>query len=218
MALVEINGLPVYQARLCLPRFGAWHVDAAFGGELAPGDGATFAIDSGALTLAATAKRGGLFIGTGLVRLVGGKGGLATIATAKFYQMSDVRHVLADLLSDAGETLSSTSDDATLSLELARWTTIQQETGPAISSLIQAAGDSIGWRVLPDGTVWVGPETWPDSGLDYRLITDHPNEGRRVVGLDAPTLLPGTTIGGARVSYVEHKIDASKVRTTFWIE
>jgi len=70
------------------------------------------------------------------------------------------------------------------------------------------------WRVLPDGTVWLGLESWPAVHMpDVDLLSEDPRAHTAVSGTDSPTLLPGTLFLGRRVSMVEHQVQPESVRT-----
>ncbi len=90
--------------------------------------------------------------------------------------------------------------------------------GRQLAALLQAAPAGTAWRVLPNGKVWVGAESWPDSGVDYEELGELPHELRMEITTEAPTLLPGTSLGGRHVSYVEHRIDSSSLKTLVLLE
>jgi hypothetical protein len=129
--------------------------------------------------------------------------------------------VLGHLLGDAAEKLSPSADAATIARQLASWTTAALPTGVVIAAALASAAPGASWRVLPDGTVWLGPETWPDSGLtvdDYQILDEEPRQFLALLGVEAPILLPGTMLGDRRVSRTEHVVDAEGVRTWAWFE
>lgn len=226
MALLTAQGLAVIEATLCLYRIGVWTadlvVDAPSPGEQALLSGAiTLAVNDGALEFKGTAVpgRSGEFLDAGHLLVVGGGGGLQRLTTAKHYQQATVRIVLGDLLRAAGETLAAATDAAVLATQLDRWTTLGRRTiGAALSSLVGTAAAGTAWRVLPDGTVWLGQETWPDAGIDYDILNRSPREALLEIGVEAPLLVPGTTLDGKRVSYVEHRVAGGHVRTTVYLE
>ena len=84
------------------------------------------------------------------------------------------------------------------------------------------------WRVLIDGTVWVGFEGWPASSLpDTAPIHSEPEKGRITIASDAPAVFPGTTFQftlpgqgpqAVRVGGVRHIIRANGVRTIIQTE
>lgn len=223
MAFALLNGSPVIQATVGIPRVGAWHADIRVdrGTELA--GSVTLTIADG-LTFVGTIHRSGLWLDTLSLRMVAGADGLGKTAKPRHYRQTSLRTVLSDLLATAGERLSATSDAATLALTFPFWTTIGQTCGRMISSLLsdERLADSVAWRTLPDGSLWVGPETWPDSGLadvvDYQILVEAPADGWLELGVEAPSLLPGYLLGGRMVSYVEHDIDGSSARTRVLVE
>jgi hypothetical protein len=223
MALVTANGQDVIETWFRPPRTGAWHADILVDDPDQIIGQVTLVIDGGALTLVGTAMRTGVFVDTGRLRVVAGAGGLGTSATPKHYNGTSVRIVLGDLLEIAGETLSSTADSSILDAALDAWTTTANPVGTLISQLLAAAAPGVSWRMLPDGTLWVGKENWSDSGLDpatYQILSNPAEENSMYVGVDAPILLPGTTFEGQKVSFVEHHVGQGDdgVRMRVWFE
>lgn len=221
MALVEVNGHGVVDGRIWFPRTGAWHAELRVDSTDPVTGAVTISIADGRLVLRGTVWRGAEYVDTSFLNIVGGAGGLRSIARARAYTQTSLRIVLGDLLAGAGEKLSPTSDAATLARPLAAWTTPALPVGQAIARALRSAAPTASWRVLPDGTIWVGPETWPDSGLttdDYQIMDEDPRQLTAELGVEAPVLLPGTTLAGRRVSRVEHVIGAEGVRSIVWFE
>lgn len=207
------SALPVVRATITMPRIGAWHADLQVDTTDAPAGAVT--LQAGALTLKGFVNRARVHQAIARVRLVGGAGGLQKVATPKHYTSPILRIPLDDLARAAGETLSATGHAATLNRQLLAWTTLGLPTG----AMIQALADHVGvaWRALPDGSLWFGPETWPASTLkDPRFLDEVPEQGTIVVGADTVEILPGTTLAGRRVDYVEHLVSQNEIRTKVW--
>jgi hypothetical protein len=91
------------------------------------------------------------------------------------------------------------------SLFLASWTRAAGTVGTAIAALAEHIGGT--WRVLPDGTVWLGTETWPASKARKPLILDEDTAtGRLYMAPEPLNLLPGTTLDGRKLSSVKYVI------------
>jgi len=222
VAFATLNGVPIHDGRICMPRIGAWHADLAATMD-APSGRCTLAIDGGP-TLVGTAHRSGSWLDTAHVRMVAGADGLGKRALPRHYRGASLRIVLLDLLATAGETLSGAAGASVLRLNFDAWTTIGQSVGRMIGALLADSRlpAATAWRLLPDGTLWVGQESWPDSGLapvtDYQDLSEDPAIGALELGVEEPTLLPGTLLGGRKVSYVEHRISGETTRTSVWVE
>lgn len=223
MAFATLNGAPVFHGTICIPRVGAWTADLAVDKQEAIAGACQLVIDGG-LTLVGTADRTGVWQDTARVNLVAGANGLRKVAKARHYRRTTLKLVLQDLLAAAGERLSATADAGTLGLTFPAWVTCAQPIGAMVAALLEDTRipAATAWRMLPDGTLWVGTETWPDSGLvnltDYQDLAEAPEEATVELGVEAPRLLPGTLLGGRRVSYVVHRIDGSGARTSVWVE
>jgi len=211
MALLTANGQDVLEAKSSRRRTGAWSWDLLVDDPDALTGKVTIVVNDGALTFVGTASpsRSGVFSDTGHVRVIAGNGGLSTVATPRSYNSPSVAGVLADLLSDAGETLSPTADAGVLAQDLDAWTTGARPVADLISLLLASGSPGSIWRSLPDGTIWIGNETWPDAGIDsslYQIFEDSAETNSMLVGCDAPFLLPGATFEGRKVGYVEDTV------------
>jgi hypothetical protein len=209
MALLTANGQDVLEARSSRRRTGAWSFDLLVDDPAALAGQVTLVVNDGALTFVGTATRSGVFSDTGHVRVIAGAGGLSAVATPQHYVGTSLSIVLGDLLGDAGETLSPTADASVLGQGLDAWTTAARPVADLISLLLAAGSPGAVWRSLPDGTIWVGNETWPDAGIDsslYQIFEDSAETNSMLVGCDAPFLLPGTTFEGRKVGYVEDSV------------
>jgi hypothetical protein len=223
VAYATLNGSPILFATIGLPRVGVWHADVALSATAAITGRCTLAIDGG-LTLVGTVKRSDVWLETVKLRMVAGAGGLGRLARPQHYRQTRLSVVMADLLKAAGETLASDTDSAALALSFGSWATMANPVGVMVSALLADGRLPVttAWRMRPDGTLWFGPETWPDSGLvnvsDYQDLEEHPEDGRIELGVEAPSLLPGTVLDGRRLSYVEHVLTGDAARTRVWAE
>ncbi len=223
--MLTLNGEHVFEGVLSFPRTGAWHADLKVGTLAELSGGATINVDQGKYLLQGTILRTGNWQDTGHLRVVGGAGGLRTIARPKHYTSTSARIVLDDLLADGGESLSPTSDSTVVGRSggrsLSAWTTAALPVGRLITQLLATIDPTVTWRVLKDGTVWVGHETWPDSKLkdsDFQILDEDPMRAEALLGVESPLLMPGVKLGDRRVSYVEHRLGDPETRTAVWFE
>lgn len=218
-ALVTINGKTVIDMRLCVPRNGAWHADLSVDDpDVLSGD--VELVISDQLTLQGVVRRGGVDVDVGVYRVVAGKGGLPKTTAAKSYRQTTARIVVQDILADAGETLSSTASSSMLSTQLAAWVKFQVSSSRALAQLLDTLGDSVGFRVLPDGTVWLGEESWPTSKISNTAILVRDDRLAKVsIVTDDGLVLPGEVFDGRHVSYAEYEtVDGSDLSGEVWFE
>lgn len=221
MSDVKLGTATVLSGVVVLPRVGVWHANLVVQSDAAPTGAATLTLGGGAVVMVGTVTRGGEYAGVARVRMVGGAGGLATAVTAKKYVGAPASLMIGDALRAAGETLSTTADTATLATVFALWTRAAGKARDALTAVAQAANTAAVWRVLADGTVWIGPETWPDSGItskSYTLVASMPEHGVDEVAMEVPLLKPGTLFRSRKVSAVEHRITAGSIRSSVWYE
>lgn len=213
MSWAQINNLDVISARLCIPRTGAWTADVAVDAQTAAqvpqGAAATLTLAAGVLTWSGTVQRVDSYAQSVTLRMVGGSNGLGVISQPRFYQGVAISTPLNDVLGDAQESLSERSSGAVLAAQLGFWTTIAQPVGNVLTNLVNAGPDGSVWRVLNDGTVFVGVDVFPPTQLtDYQLLNYLPDEGLQLIGAEVPNIFPGESFNGHNVSAVEHQIGA----------
>lgn len=223
MALVTANGRPVFAgSTISMPLSGAWVGDLVVDGADSMA-GACEIVITGGLTFKGTAFRAGAWLDKQRVRVSPGAGGLGKTARAQHYRSTTIKAVLSDLLRAAGEKLSPTADAAILGKSLAAYTQMAAPVGRAISALL---GDPrttrASWRMLPNGTLWVGLEAWADSKLvdpeDYQDLAEAPDLGSMEFGIESPGPAPGQLLGGRKIGLVEYAITDAGVRGRAFFE
>lgn len=216
MAFVTVNELPVLAGIIGLPQIGNWSADVEVPAPTSvPSGPATITL--GSLSFVGTFSRAG-FDGRGRLRawIVGGAAGLGKTLVPRSYLGVPLRIPLQDVLTDAGEKLASTADQATLNFQVPAWSRMQDLAAASLAAI--AAVTEASWRVLTDGTVWIGPEQWPTSDMVASAISFEPEEKRRTVASLAPQILPGQVFEGDRVVFVQHLIDSDGLRTVLHLE
>lgn len=215
MGFATVNDLDILAGTVCLPRAGVWHADLEADASDATALVGAVTVVIGSLTLKGTAFRSGAFVERAAVRVVGGAAGFAKSLAPKGYRAPTVQIVAKDILGDAGEALSSTVDAALVATQLPAWVRMAARASEQFGRLVDHLG--VGWRVLADGTVWFGAETWPTATLDDTgLLREWPEQARAEYAVDDFSLLPATTLGGRQVDYVEHAIVPDELRTRVW--
>jgi hypothetical protein len=215
MAFATLADNDVVTAYLHVPRTGAWRADVLLGDvDVSALSGRlTLSLDDGASLWVGTPIRPPEnAFGRVALRLVGGAGGLAKALPGQSYTNTPASVPVKDALAGAGETLSPAADAGLLGTVLEAWSRL---AGPASRQLWDVADEVSGtWRMLADGTLWFGAETWPPA-FDYDLLDSRPPLGRWTLGATTGyQLLPGTTFEGKRVEYVTHAITSERLRTT----
>jgi hypothetical protein len=212
----SVDGRAILRAAIHCPRVGVWHADVELEGEEGDELDGAVELEFDAITWSGTVRRGGLDNGRLLLLVVGGAGGLELELEPKYYVDAASSLPLDDIMRECGETLSSTASSAARSTQLAKWTRRRERGGVALHDLAAVLG--LDWRVLPDGSVWLGTEAWTAAELVHDVLEDDPARAYRRLGVDAPTLTPGSTLDGRRVSYVLHTIEPRAVRSEVWLE
>lgn len=209
--------------RLHLSQRRAWWGWLDLDTATAPSGQVTIAADGG-LSLVGTVKQpSGVFLDSARVRVVGGAGGLETVISPAAFENAQLGDPLRAVLASAGESLSSTVASSVTGVLLTKWTLTSTYAARALDELCAAAsaplGQTIVWRVLGDGTVWLGVETWTaqamPAGAD--VLEQYPAEGRYVLGSTSPFLMPGVNLDGVgNIVGVDHWLTHDRVRSDAW--
>lgn len=218
MAHSDLNSLPILHGTVTLPRQGVWHAELVLEAAAPPTGTAVLRVGA-ALRLRGVVERSGIFAGQVRARVVGGAGGLGTELPPRWYEGAPRELPLRDLVEEAGERLSSSCDPGLLGEVLTPgWTRLRGTAAAALARLLEGTGAS--WRLLPDGSLWAGPETWPTAqGMaDLVVLEEDRARGRLVLATEAPQLLPGQTLRGDRISDVEITIEPEQLRVEALLE
>lgn len=218
--------LEVRQGRVCLPRIGVWTARLELDDEVAPPAGAAAVLQLGGdgdpTELRGVLVRAGAWQGSAWVGLAGGRGMIAQLEPRDYVapaHPTSLAEIVVDLVADAGEDLATGVAAALAGRGVARWTRLAGRASRALRALVEEANRAalapeLAWRVLLDGSVWVGQETWPEIVLEgerFYDAGDDPEDRLQIIYPDAATLVPGVVIVGRRIQDVAYLIDEQRL-------
>lgn len=222
LQLANGNTLSVMEGDLLLPFIGNWsaHLVLAEGDAAPTGLGKVVWLgDESTSYIIRSGENEGRFS----VLAVGGQGGFWKTVPSKMYDYRlKLSLPLTEMLSSVGESLSSKSSIATTSLELSNWVRTTSRCDELLSKLTDQAKAI--WRVLPDGTVFVGVDTWPTApNFEYSLQWQDPTWSSATFIVTSLSLRPGQRfpistlpISNRKVSCVRYEISPTVTRMTVW--
>lgn len=223
MAQITCGGADVLRGEFHFPARGPWWATLELDTATAP-SGQVSIVVAGGFTLQGTVAAGGVFADVAHVDVVGGAGGIGELVPRAAYQSGLLRDPLNAALRAGGEQLSATVSQQLLAVQLKFWSQIEERVGAALDRVAGAAGRALGkaitWRVLDDGTVWLGEESWPSATLPKAddVLEVLPADRRHVIGAEAPSLMPGVDLDGVgKVLAVDHWVAPDAVRTWAWV-
>jgi hypothetical protein len=211
---VRANGVQLLKAEITLPTSGPWVAKIEGNGSAALSGAVTIDFSDGAMKLLGTVPEGASEVYADRVcsRVVGGAAGLQTTVGGKSYREATATLIVGDLLRESGETLSSTSDATALGTEFPYWVRLRNPAQRELALLVKRLG--VGWRILADGTLWIGSDAWTASDLKtYTLLDSVRQEGRAKIQADLPNVFPGETFLEQHVGMVEHYLDGARLTT-----
>jgi hypothetical protein len=223
MSTISLNGYDLMALRLRLHLYGAWVADCTHANpEQTPtaGSPATISLESQTFvgTVVRVSNLGDLSWDT---LVVAGHGGLSKLLPVAQFVSPTVGLILQDAVSLCGESLSPTIDPAFLSRPLQSWRRPIRELGRELDAICsELSGDgSIVWRVLPDGTIWLGVNLWVEAVVEnYDIMSWGAQDGCVEIGAEDPTVSPGQTFNGVgRIGTVIHQVNAEETRSQMFL-
>lgn len=211
------NGAAILDGSVMMPRTGAWVATLRIESEKTlpvSARGVTLSLEG--QTFVGTVLRQSVYAGALDVTVVAGANGLGTALAAKKYQGVPVSIPLQDVLTGAGETLSSTSDAGKLALFLQFWTRAKGTAGSALAQLLFAAGAT--WRIVPDGSMYVGTGITRAATLaaGEAVLGENGSRGARHISLDSAHVLPGDVVESQTVAAVKYRISPQSFAAVVW--
>lgn len=215
MARQLCNEYGLLTALVTEPLVGRWVANVEVASEVEPTDPVTLSFEGGEVELVGAIHRGGVESGRWLGRIVGGTGGLSTTLTAQAYRAMPFSTILSAIMADTGETLSTTSTSL-LTRYAPYWHRVSGRSAlESLASLAEAV--ELTWRVLRDGTVWIGAETWPALDCQWSQVHALPDLGMaEIAPAGGPLVRPGVTWDGQHVGAVVTRLESGSLRQEVW--
>ncbi len=217
MGFASVNDAPIVRGEWTLPRVGLWHANIELDTDNAPRGEVTMRWGNEAWV--GTIRRSACDSGSCRVLIVGGVGDLGMETKAQGFRDAKVSAILDHILGAAGQTRSMRVDKGLLERKMPWFAVLKQSAGRALVHVSQSL--DLSWRLEADGSLWVGEETWPEAEInedDLDLIASHGASGTIHLRMLRPAIWPGTTWQGARVSRVEHHMDAGDISSRVYLE
>jgi hypothetical protein len=203
-----IRGKDVLEGSLTLPLRGVWVADLDVNAtSLATGAASlSYVVNGAATTFQGTIVESSPFGGRVKVRLVGGAGKMSNELPALGYGQVPASTIVRDVVVAASEALADGVADELRDTLLPSWHRAKGSGTRALTDLAEHLG--VGFRMLANGTVWLGKETWTQAKAPFEIHGPDAN-GLAVYGPVRPDLVPGTNLAGKRVSAVEFSFSGS---------
>jgi len=211
--VASANESGVVYAKVVERTKGAWIATVDVDAEEPVDDTVTLDVDG--VTWSGTVVRGELDAGRYRTRIVGGAGGLQTPVQPLWYDSGpSIGLLVGDILRVGGETLSPTAASDVTGHRLNAYHRARGTVAEALSAVVSQFPGAT-WRVLRDGTVWVGVDTFPELAHDedVDIETDPmPASGRFEFAPETPLVYPGVTFAGRCVTEVTTYVEGTRLR------
>ncbi|WP_337869850.1 hypothetical protein [Meiothermus sp.] len=197
MPVLLANNAKVSEGHINLPLTGRLTATlrlAADNASASRGEAVVLRFESGE-TFATTCLDVGRDGGFWRLYVVGGAGKLDMRLRPKFYEGVPARTILLDMLQEVGEAPGSLDAPETF----ARYTRYGYPAWQELRRVLLLLPER-NWRIMPDGGVWVGRETWPMFAEELRASRYDFVQRRHWFPL-TPALQPGVRLHGVAGGY-----------------
>lgn len=210
--LVTVNGVAVSCGTVTFPLSGTWHGELEVSADSADAVTGAATLAMGSVSLVGFSTPGVSDGKRVTLNIVGGAGGLGTTIAPQHYVGPTRERLLTEALRVGGETLSTASTG--ISGPVPQWT----RTAGIVSDAVRAIADDAGlsWRVVADGSVWVGSETWPTVTVDHVLEDQEPTQSLVTIEVESASVLPGVTFLGSRVTSAVYHVGSTGIRADIY--
>lgn len=225
---ISLNDQDLTRLRLRLTLYGAWVAECVHSDpSVVPsvGDPASITLASSQMFVGTVARVAALQDQSYDTLVVGGGGGLSTSLPVLQLVGPTVGLVLDQAFRDGSslESLSSTVDASLLSTQLQSWRRPVRTLGRELDAVCSSLSTGTSWRVLSDGTVWIGtvPPSTPVQAVvqDYDVMSWDASQGLVVIAAEDPTVLPGQSwpdVPGT-IGTVIHDVTAERTRSELYL-
>lgn len=212
----DLNGTRVVSGSVSIPSYGIWTANISLASApTIPTTQGAITLTVGDLKLLGTVYRSGVYGGVYSVRLRGGYGGWGKTLTAKSYHFASgvpIAMILTDAAIELGEQVAPPPPPGV--------------TGPFFGRAATPGGLLLGqlgpphWYMAPNGQTTIGARPSTAIASKFQVLAYDPSAGHVTVASDSVAdFAPGRTFSAPQlpapspISYVEHVLDGSTVRT-----
>lgn len=211
MAQYLINNKPIVECHLMLPKIGAWMANDVLidsDEEFNIGDSVTMNfLDQ---TFKGTVLDTGVFRGFQQCTIIGGSGKFPDQLESSSYNSIPLGQVVNDIARKTGHTVSTSSDQNLLNHNLVGWNILKMKASLALVKLLDSQGAI--WRILPDGTLWIGFETYTPLNInDFLVIEKFPEQARWNIYNEEYLIQPLSSLDGNNIQQVEYFISKNEL-------
>ena len=204
--MIAVNGQPTTSAVLSFPSRGEWTAAVVLGEDVKMSGVVAITYDGGAMSGAVI--RGDVTPDGASYFIVGGKGQTRLAVPPKSWRTgATVAQVLSYLATSSGEAIATTLGPTALG----QWSIKGDSLAQALDELCDQIGAT--WIVRDTGAIFVGLPTYVAALQTDPILSDVPSMSRMTIGAEKPNLRPLSTFAGKQITFVQHTIAGSGLRT-----
>ena len=146
--------------------------------------------------------------------VVGGKNTMSNIIESIGYAGISLGQIVKDIASLTGHTFNLTSDASLLAISLVRWDKIRAKASDIIDKLLEPQikdGKKAIWRIMLDGSLWVGYEDYPETSITYDLLDKQTQKGYWLVYNEEQVIEPLQSVSGQKIRETIYTLENDRI-------
>lgn len=207
MAEYKFNESPIISIKLTIPKNGPWlAADCTIDSDTPVNTGDKVSITFIDRVFSGTVLDTGIFQGFLRCTIIGGTGNMADLIDSRSYRGLPAGQLFRDIANLTGHELSTTSDKDVLDFVLERWDKLKSRGSDLIEKILEVTGGT--WRVLPDGTLWVGKPVVNALDINKFIIIEKiPEDSRWSIYNEENLIEPYSSLDGSVIERVEYSFE-----------
>ena len=207
-----LAGKAIQSASVDIPSCGRWIARVTLDGEHVLAGQVSMELVSGT-TWTGTVASGEGYNGSTVLTVVGGRNGLHTMLPPKSFLATPMSSIIAETLSDVGETLQDDSGGLLSKVS----SHVVRSRMSAISWLNIVCSDlDVPWQATFDSKIRVGAIPTTQVKWRYEVTDRQPYLDKIEIASDEGLAVPGNVIADLTVVRANHRLTASSLRSTLW--
>lgn len=143
--------------------------------------------------------------------LVGGTGLMSIELESKNYNSISIGQIVIDIAKQTGNSVSSLCNKELMNIIVPRFSIVKMSASLMLEKLLESY--SALWRILPDGSLWVGYEQYPIVDItQYEVLNKFPSDSKWEIYNDKTLLEPLNSLGGINIKETIYLIQDSELK------
>ena len=217
--MYTLNNNRIARGTLEIPNQGIWYFgEMIIDTDTTINEGSDVTIQFMDKTLSGTFVDAENYAGYVKGSVIGGKNTMSNVIESIGYAGITLGQIVRDVASLTGHTFNLQSDASLMAISLVRWDKIKAKASDIIDKLLEPQikdGRKAIWRIMLDGTLWVGYEDYPEVTIKYELLDKQTQKGYWLFNNEEQVIEPLQSVSGQRIRETVYRLENEKLDMLF---